>query len=98
MSATPNLTSSGAGLFGSSSAGNSSQQSEHALQDYQMQVMLLERQNKKPLLMARKEQDTISGAGGYEGDLNDGNADIIIPEVPNLGTQESEWTESVRIL
>lgn len=30
---------------------------EHALQDYQMQLMLLEQQNKKRLLMARQEQD-----------------------------------------
>ncbi len=29
----------------------------HALQDYQMQLMLLEQQNKKRLLMARQEQD-----------------------------------------
>lgn len=33
----------------------------HALQDYQMQLMLLEQQNKKRLLMARQEQDTIGG-------------------------------------
>ena len=32
-------------------------QSNHALQDYQMQLMLLEQQNKKRLLMARQEQD-----------------------------------------
>lgn len=30
----------------------------HALQDYQMQLMLLEQQNKKRLLMARQEHDT----------------------------------------
>src|SRR5271155_341208 len=29
----------------------------HALQDYQMQLMLLEQQNKKRLMMARQEQD-----------------------------------------
>jgi hypothetical protein len=34
--------------------------SNHALQDYQMQLMLLEQQNKKRLMMARQEQD-ISG-------------------------------------
>ncbi|KAI5860866.1 hypothetical protein GGS23DRAFT_214558 [Durotheca rogersii] len=33
--------------------------SNHALQDYQMQLMLLEQQNKKRLLMARQEQDSI---------------------------------------
>lgn len=33
----------------------------HPLQDYQMQLMLLEQQNKKRLLMARKEQDNTNG-------------------------------------
>ncbi|KAF2029115.1 hypothetical protein EK21DRAFT_113174 [Setomelanomma holmii] len=32
----------------------------HALQDYHMQLMLLEQQNKKRLLMARQEQDNMS--------------------------------------
>lgn len=32
----------------------------HALQDYQMQLMLLEQQNKKRLLMARQEQDIVT--------------------------------------
>ncbi|KAL9112821.1 MAG: hypothetical protein Q9227_002898 [Pyrenula ochraceoflavens] len=36
-----------------------SQAHEHALQDYQMQMMLLEQQNKKRLLMARQEQNRI---------------------------------------
>ncbi|KAF2735719.1 hypothetical protein EJ04DRAFT_183548 [Polyplosphaeria fusca] len=36
-------------------------QGNHALQDYQMQLMLLEQQNKKRLLMARQEQDNMSG-------------------------------------
>jgi hypothetical protein len=35
--------------------------SNHALQDYQMQLMLLEQQNKKRLMMARQEQDNIGG-------------------------------------
>ncbi|KAI4941244.1 hypothetical protein J4E91_010821 [Alternaria rosae] len=35
-------------------------QGNHALQDYQMQLMLLEQQNKKRLLMARQEQDQIA--------------------------------------
>lgn len=34
----------------------------HALQDYQMQLMLLEQQNKKRLLMARQEQDNMTQA------------------------------------
>jgi hypothetical protein len=32
----------------------------HALQDYQMQLMLLEQQNKRRLMMARQEQDSIT--------------------------------------
>ncbi|KAI4188478.1 MAG: hypothetical protein LQ348_003920 [Seirophora lacunosa] len=48
----------------------------HALQDYQMQLMLLEQQNKKRLLMARQEQEiprgpdgqpSMPGAGGFVG-------------------------------
>ena len=43
--------------------------SNHALQDYQMQLMLLEQQNKKRLMMARQEQDgmTVRGDGGPGG-------------------------------
>ena len=36
--------------------GNGGQSGNHALQDYQMQLMLLEQQNKKRLMMARQEQ------------------------------------------
>lgn len=39
---------------GGNAAGN------HALQDYQMQLMLLEQQNKKRLMMARQEQDNMA--------------------------------------
>ncbi|KAL9589281.1 MAG: hypothetical protein Q9203_001935 [Teloschistes exilis] len=47
---------------GASNGGN------HALQDYQMQLMLLEQQNKKRLLMARQEQETPSrGPDGQPG-------------------------------
>ncbi|ORY80970.1 hypothetical protein BCR37DRAFT_393613 [Protomyces lactucae-debilis] len=35
----------------------------HALQDYQMQLMLLEQQNKKRLLMARQEQERLQQPG-----------------------------------
>lgn len=35
--------------------------SNHALQDYQMQLMLLEQQNKKRLMMERQEQDASGG-------------------------------------
>ncbi|KAK4142710.1 uncharacterized protein C8A04DRAFT_13039 [Dichotomopilus funicola] len=37
--------------------GQAAASSNHALQDYQMQLMLLEQQNKKRLMMARQEQD-----------------------------------------
>lgn len=43
-------------------AGNSN--GNHALQDYQMQLMLLEQQNKKRLLMARQEQDNMGHPAG----------------------------------
>lgn len=36
--------------------------SNHALQDYQMQLILLEQQNKKRVLMARRKQDTFQPA------------------------------------
>lgn len=46
-------------------AGAGGQSGNHALQDYQMQLMLLEQQNKKRLMMARQEQhDNQPGAGG----------------------------------
>lgn len=41
-------------------AAGQGQTGSHALQDYQMQLMLLEQQNKKRLLMARQEQDSMS--------------------------------------
>lgn len=39
------------------------QQGTHALQDYQMQLMLLEQQNKRRLMMARQEQDSMAREG-----------------------------------
>lgn len=87
-----NVASSNSAPFGSSRAGNPSSEGNHALQDYQMQMMLLEQQNKKRMMTAEQEKDTISGAGGYG---SDGEAETIVPELPTLGTQESEWTESV---
>ncbi|OQN96305.1 hypothetical protein B0A48_17561 [Cryoendolithus antarcticus] len=53
----------------------------HALQDYQMQLMLLEQQNKKRLLMARQEQDSISGPGA----MHAGNGQFA----PNMSPQGS---------
>jgi hypothetical protein len=43
-----------------------SRRSNHALQDYQMQLMLLEQQNKNRLLMARQEQDNMTTARGNQ--------------------------------
>ena len=43
------------------------------LQDYQMQLMLLEQQNKKRLLMARQEQDTVD-FGHTSGQFSDQQA------------------------
>lgn len=48
------------GVAGQPGAANGS----HALQDYQMQLMLLEQQNKKRLLMARQEQDGMAAHTG----------------------------------
>jgi hypothetical protein len=44
-------------------ASGANQGSNHALHDYQMQLMLLEQQNKKRLLMARQEQEVMHGPG-----------------------------------
>ncbi len=41
--------------------GSAPAQGNHALQDHQMGLMLLEQQNKKRLLMARQDQDALAG-------------------------------------
>ena len=79
--------------FGSSSAVNPSSGSNHALQDYQTQMLLLEQQNQNRMRMVHEEQETKSKAGGNGGD----DAETIIPDLPTLSTQESEWNESVCI-
>jgi hypothetical protein len=53
------------------------QSGKHTLQDYQMQLMLLEQQNKKRLMMARAEQDSI--AAGDNDVPMPGQADIQPP-------------------
>ncbi|KAK4185712.1 hypothetical protein QBC35DRAFT_476125 [Podospora australis] len=45
-----------ANLFGLDASAFHPETSNHSLQDYQMQLMLLEQQNKKRLMMARQEQ------------------------------------------
>lgn len=47
--------------MGAHQGGANSNGGSHALQDYQMQLMLLEQQNKKRLQMARTDQETING-------------------------------------
>ncbi|KAM0402758.1 hypothetical protein ACHAPZ_004249 [Fusarium culmorum] len=55
--------------------------SNHALQDYQMQLMLLEQQNKKRLMMARQEQDAIMGGGSS-------TKDSTIPSLPTTNMED----------
>ncbi|KAI9643958.1 hypothetical protein NHQ30_007309 [Ciborinia camelliae] len=57
------------GVRGAPGGQQGGQQGNHALQDYQMQLMLLEQQNKKRLMMARQEQETVrpDGQGGPGG-------------------------------
>ena len=92
--AATNVVSSNSAPFGSSTAGNPSSQGNHALQDYQMQMMLLEQQNQRRLIMARQEQDPLSRAGDYGEDLENFDFETFLAEPPTLGTQESEWNES----
>jgi hypothetical protein len=53
-------------------AGQGNNGGNHALQDYQMQLMLLEQQNKKRLLMARQEQDSMQHPSGQNGNYPPG--------------------------
>lgn len=55
-------------------------QGNHALQDYQMQLMLLEQQNKKRLLMARQEQDNMSGPQPHQGVVGQGFPAAMSPQ------------------
>ena len=81
------------------------QSGNHALQDYQMQLMLLEQQNKKRLLMARQEQDNSSmnhpgqgpGPGGPGQAMPQGFAQGMSPQArpgpsPNPGDQMKRGT------
>ena len=89
--AATNVASSHSAGFGS---GTTLPEGNHAAQDYQMQLMLLEQQNKKRMLLARQEQESLSGAGGYDEDFDEYKAETVVPDLPTLGTQESEWNES----
>lgn len=67
-------------------AANAANNSNHALQDYQMQLMLLEQQNKKRLLMARQEQDNMtSGPGGPVPPGQPGFAPAMSPQNSRAG-------------
>ncbi|EEQ33247.1 OefA [Microsporum canis CBS 113480] len=57
------------------------QNGNHALQDYQMQLMLLEQQNKKRLLIARQEQDSMARDGQ--------------PPQPGAGQQQQQPTQGM---
>jgi len=59
----PNMGMPGQNAANAAAAGQAGANGNHALQDYQMQLMLLEQQNKKRLLMARQEQDSMANPG-----------------------------------
>ena len=63
---------------------------DRSRREYEMQLMLLEQQNRQRLLLAQQEQGMSSGAGDYVEDLDE----TIVPDLPTLSTQESEWNES----
>jgi hypothetical protein len=82
------------GRMGPGPGGAQGGTSNHALQDYQMQLMLLEQQNKKRLLMARQEQDNIGtgprdGAGGPP-NQGGGNA----PNGPGAAGANGQFSDS----
>lgn len=60
-------------------------QGNHALQDYQMQLMLLEQQNKKRLLMARQEQDNMTQHPGSAPMGQPGFAQAMSPQGSRAG-------------
>ena len=65
----------------------------HALQDYQMQLMLLEQQNKKRFLMARQEQDSWSHPPGMRTGLNGHCDPKMSPEGSRAGGPLRTLTE-----
>ena len=84
------------GFFMCNSPKMSAHNSSHALQDYQMQLMLLEQQNKKRLMMARQEQGNIinngSSSSSYHPPINFNvpvNGSSIVPYTS--GPAEPAW-------
>jgi uncharacterized protein (TIGR02231 family) len=62
----------------------------HALQDYQMQILLLEQQNKRRLLKASQEQDAIGeGLGSFSFDTS-----FSLDTVKMLEFSESTWEDN----
>ncbi|EPS37264.1 hypothetical protein H072_9053 [Dactylellina haptotyla CBS 200.50] len=57
-------------LWRTRSSGMNRGSSDQALEDYQMQLMLLEQQNKKRLMMARPETETVATSSGVSGYTN----------------------------
>ncbi|KAF2099518.1 hypothetical protein NA57DRAFT_75018 [Rhizodiscina lignyota] len=64
----------------------------HALQDYQMQMLLLEQQNKRRLLMARQEQDSVCASPFKPGDSCSTNQPEPIPQ--QCGSTEATKSQS----
>lgn len=79
-----------AGAPGGPNSGN------HALQDYQMQLMLLEQQNKKRLLMARQEQDSMSSHPGMPPGANGQFAPNMSPQGSRAGGPSPNPNEMAR--
>jgi hypothetical protein len=65
----------------------------HALQDYQMQLMLLEQQNKKRLLMARREQDSMLSRPDVLPVTNGKSAPNIPPQSSRAGVPPPDLIE-----
>ncbi|KAK0267679.1 hypothetical protein LTS16_021379 [Friedmanniomyces endolithicus] len=75
--------------------GQNGSNGNHALQDYQMQLMLLEQQNKKRLLMARQEQDSMTnpgmaptGSGSFQQAMSPGAQGRGSDPSPNAGDMQ----------
>lgn len=68
----------------------------HALQDYQMQLMLLEQQNKKRLLMARQEQDSMLSPPNMPPAANGQSAPNMSPQGSRTGGPPPNLSEVKR--
>jgi hypothetical protein len=68
----------------------------HALQDYQMQLMLLEQQNKKRLLMARQEQDSMLSRPDLPPIVNGQSAPNTAPQSSRAGGPSPDLIDMAR--